>query len=94
MVTVTLGDMITFSLGAPASRLAKVRHAAALGHVEAFLDAAQRGPEDLSHLEITSLLGDIHKALLASMKPIPRRAIRLSSMMGSKSGASFQSGRK
>ncbi|MDC9808803.1 MULTISPECIES: hypothetical protein [Rhizobium] len=71
MVTVTLGDMITFSLGAPASRLAKVRHAAALGHVEAFLDAAQRGPEDLSHLEITSLLGEIHKALLAQYEADP-----------------------
>ncbi|MFF0920815.1 hypothetical protein ACFYE8_14030 [Rhizobium leguminosarum] len=71
MVTVTLGDMIAFSLGAPASRLAKVRHAAALGHVEAFLDAAQRGPEDLSHMEITSLLGDIHKALLAQYEADP-----------------------
>ncbi|MBA1348722.1 hypothetical protein [Rhizobium sp. WYCCWR 11146] len=71
MVTVTLGDMITFSLGAPASRLAKVRHAAALGHVEAFLDAAQRGPEDLSHMDITSLLGEIHKALLAQYEADP-----------------------
>ncbi|MGB8293225.1 MAG: hypothetical protein WCE42_35975, partial [Rhizobium ruizarguesonis] len=71
MVTVTLGDMITFSLGAPASRLAKVRHAAALGHVEAFLDAAQRGPEDLSHMEITSLLGDIHKELFAQYEANP-----------------------
>ncbi|TAU12542.1 hypothetical protein ELI49_23665 [Rhizobium ruizarguesonis] len=71
MVTVTLGDMITFSLGAPVSRLAKVRHAAALGHVEAFLDAAQRGPEDLSHMDITSLLGEIHKALLAQYEADP-----------------------
>ncbi|WP_064693437.1 tyrosine-type recombinase/integrase [Rhizobium aegyptiacum] len=70
-VTVTLSDMITFSLGAPASRLAAIRHAAALGHVEAFLDAAQRGPEDLSHLELTALLGDIHKALLAQYADNP-----------------------
>ncbi|MDR9811917.1 hypothetical protein [Rhizobium hidalgonense] len=70
-VTVTLSDMITFSLGAPASRLAAIRYAAALGHVEAFLDAAQRGPEDLSHLQITALLGDLHKALLAQHEANP-----------------------
>jgi len=70
-VTVTLSDMITFSLGAPASRLATIRHAAALGHVEAFLDAAQRGPEDLSHLQITALLGEIRKALLAQHEANP-----------------------
>lgn len=70
-VTVTVSDMITFSLGAPASRLAAIRHAAALGHVEAFLDAAQRGPEDLSHLQLSSLLGEIHKALLAQYEANP-----------------------
>ncbi|ACI57506.1 integrase family protein [Rhizobium leguminosarum bv. trifolii WSM2304] len=70
-VTVTLSDMITFSLGAPASRLAAIRYAAALGHVEAFLEAAQRGPEDLSHLQITALLGDVHKALLAQYEANP-----------------------
>ncbi|MBX5165710.1 MULTISPECIES: tyrosine-type recombinase/integrase [unclassified Rhizobium] len=70
-VTVTISEMIAFSLGAPASRLAAIRHAAALRHVEAFLDAAQRGPEDLSHLQLTALLGDIHKALLAEHEANP-----------------------
>lgn len=70
-VTVTISDMIAFSLGAPESRLAAIRHAAALRHVEAFLDAAQRGPEDLSHMQLMAVLGEIHKDLLSQHEANP-----------------------
>jgi integrase len=77
LITVTISDMITFSLGAPTSRLAAIRHAASLRHVEAFLDAAQRGPEDLSHMQIMALLGEIHKDLLSQHEANPPKRHRI-----------------
>ncbi|MGO8502051.1 tyrosine-type recombinase/integrase [Rhizobium leguminosarum] len=70
-VTTTISEVITFSLGVPQSRLAATRHAVALRHAEAFFDATQRGPEDLSHLQISALLGEAHNELLAQYEADP-----------------------
>ncbi|WP_413710778.1 hypothetical protein [Rhizobium sp. Rhizsp82] len=71
IVEATISDMVAFSLGVPASTIAKVRHAVALRHVEAFFEATRNGPKDLSHMQLMSLLGEIHSELIRQHEDNP-----------------------
>lgn len=70
-VSVTISAEVIFSLRTSEKRLATVRHAAALRSVEMFFDAARRGPQDLTHIQLMALLGDAYRQLVAEHRETP-----------------------
>ena len=70
-VSVTISAEVIFSLRTSDKRLATVRHAAALRSVEMFFDAARRGPQDLTHIQLMALLGDAYRQLIAEHRDPP-----------------------
>jgi integrase len=70
-ITTTISAEIVFSLRTADKRLITARQMAALSHVTAFLDSASRGPQDLSHKDLTALLGMVHSALVAEYEANP-----------------------
>lgn len=70
-VRTKIGDTITFSLRTSERAVYNARHAAAQQLVNAFFEAARRGPADLSFKQINALCGELYKHLTISHEDNP-----------------------
>ncbi|MDI7864521.1 tyrosine-type recombinase/integrase [Rhizobiaceae bacterium n13] len=70
-VATTISAEVVFSLRAPEGRLSRIRHAAATRQIEAFFEAAMRGPQDLSNQGVSGILGSIYRHLVAKHEANP-----------------------
>ncbi len=64
-IRVKVGEAIAFSLRASTKAVYNARHAVAQQKVNAFFEAARRGPQDLSFKEISALCGVLYNQLVA-----------------------------
>lgn len=75
-----IGDTVVFSLRTTQGALLKARHAAAQQQVNAFFEAARRGPEDLTFKQINALCGELYRHIVTPREENPPTAIELEIM--------------
>ncbi|WP_165826138.1 tyrosine-type recombinase/integrase [Rhizobium wuzhouense] len=79
-VQTKIGDTVVFSLRSDEPAIYKARHAAAQQQVNAFFEAARRGPEDLTFKQINGLCGALYKRLTAPHEDNPPSPVELEVM--------------
>lgn len=82
MVQSKIGETIVFSLRTTQGPLLKARYAAAQQQVNAFFEAARRGPEDLTFKQINALCGELYRHIVTPREENPPTAIELEIMAG------------
>ncbi len=79
-VQTKIGDTVVFSLRTAQTTLRNARHAAAQQQVNAFFEAARRGPEDLTFKQINALCGELYRHIVGPREENPPTAVELELM--------------
>lgn len=79
-VQTKIGETVVFSLRTAQTTLRNARNAAAQQQVNAFFEAARRGPEDLTFKQINALCGELYRHIVTPREDNPPTALELEIM--------------
>lgn len=79
-VQTKIGETVVFSLRTSQVALRNARHAVAQQQVNAFFEAARRGPEDLTFKQINALCGELYRHIVTPREETPPTAVELELM--------------
>ncbi|WP_156318431.1 hypothetical protein [Rhizobium sp. AAP43] len=79
-VQTKIGETVVFSLRTAQTTLRNARNAAAQQQVNAFFEAARRGPEDLTFKQINALCGELYRHIVTPREENPPTALELEIM--------------